>query len=105
VSVKDFVATVQLGDSDKLKQLPGIGKKTAERLIIEMRDRLGKSFGVMPETGAAPIAGGDAMSEAFSALLSLGYRDAEARQLLNRVKKPDATSEDLIRLALQSALK
>ncbi len=105
ISVKDFVATIQLGDIDKLKQLPGIGKKTAERLVIETRDRLGKSFGSLPDIQAMPQGDRDATTEAYSALLALGYKDGEASRLLNRVKRPDLTSEELIRLALQSALK
>lgn len=104
ISVRDFVETVQRGDAQKLTQLPGIGKKTAERLVLEMRDRLGK--GVLPAESAAPAGTApDAWSDAFGALLALGYRDAEATRLLRNVKQDNLPSEELIRLALQSALR
>lgn len=104
ISVRDFIETVQRGDAQKLTQLPGIGKKTAERLVLEMRDRLGK--GALP-AGATVAAGSaqDAWADAFGALLALGYRDSEATRLLRNVKQDDLPSEELIRLALQSALR
>ena len=104
ISVRDFVETVQRGDAQKLTQLPGIGKKTAERLVLEMRDRLGK--GVLPAEAAMPAGTSrDAWSDAFGALLALGYKDAEATRLLRNVKQENLPSEELIRLALQSALR
>lgn len=105
IAVKEFITTVQQGDAAKLTHLPGIGKKTAERLVLELRDRLGKSFGALPEIPV--IEGGDrgALSDAYGALLGLGYKDAEASRLLKNVNKPGLGSEDLIRLALQSALR
>ena len=105
ISAQDFAVTVQSGDSDKLTQLPGIGKKTAARLIIEMRDRLGKNVVLLPETEALAPRDRDAATDAFSALLALGYKEVEAQRLLKRVNKAGTTSEELIRLALQNALK
>lgn len=106
ISVKEFVATIQRGDATLLTQLPGIGKKTAERLVLELRDRIGKTFGAMPDLPVT-VEGVDrsAMSDAFGALLALGYKEAEAGRMLKNAGKPGLSSEDLIRLALQSALK
>lgn len=103
-SVDEFVATVQEGDADKLTGLPGVGKKTAARLIVEMRDRLGAA----PPPASAPAAGGgpaDAMSEAHRALTALGYKPAEATRLLKDPEDPAADSEGLIRQALRKAVR
>jgi holliday junction DNA helicase RuvA len=104
ISVKDFIATVQRGDAALLTQLPGIGKKTAERLILELRDRLGKAFGAVPDL---TMEGVDrmALSDAYGALLALGYKEVEAGLMLRNASRPGLSSEDLIRLALQNALK
>jgi Holliday junction DNA helicase RuvA len=104
-SVKEFAATIQRGDASMLTQLPGIGKKTAERLVLEMRDRIGKSFGSLGEM--PPMDGVDrsAFADAYGALLALGYKDAEASRMLKSAGKPGMSSEDLIRVALQNALK
>lgn len=104
-SVNDFVATVQAGDADKLTGLPGVGKKTAARLIVEMRDRLGEA---VPGTALAADAGGmpaDAVGEAHHALTALGYKPAEATRLLKDLDAADATSEELIRQALRRAVR
>jgi holliday junction DNA helicase RuvA len=105
ISVKDFIATVQRGDAQLLTQLPGIGKKTAERLVLELRDRIGKTFGSLPELPAVEGTDRGAMADAYGALLALGYKEAEAARMLKTAGKPGLNSEELIRLALQSALK
>ncbi|HXG27699.1 MAG TPA: Holliday junction branch migration protein RuvA [Nevskiales bacterium] len=105
ISVKDFIATVQRGDAQLLTQLPGIGKKTAERLVLELRDRIGKTFGSLPELPAVAGADRGAMADAYGALLALGYKEAEAARMLKAAGKPGLNSEELIRLALQNALK
>ncbi|HSC48304.1 MAG TPA: Holliday junction branch migration protein RuvA [Gammaproteobacteria bacterium] len=99
ISVEGFLRCVREGDSAALTRLPGIGKKTGERLVIEMRDRL-------EQLGASP-AGADAhpRDEAQSALVALGYRPQEAQHMLQAIKDPDLSSEELIRRALQSAVR
>jgi Holliday junction DNA helicase RuvA len=105
ISVKAFIATVQRGDAALLTQLPGIGKKTAERLVLELRDRLGKIFGATPDLPQVEGADRHAVADAYGALLALGYKDAEAARMLRQVGRPGAGSEELIRLALQFAIK
>jgi Holliday junction DNA helicase RuvA len=101
ISVVDFHRHVQQQDISALTRVPGIGRKTAERLIVEMRDRL-----VAPElsSGAASAAGqGSPEAEAYDALIALGYRPAEASRLLKAVGPGTHSTEELIRGALQGA--
>jgi len=105
MSVDAFLACIEAEDADSLVRIPGVGRKTAERLLIEMRDRV-KNLGGTTLTGAAasaadPAAG--AQAEAFSALLALGYKPAEVTRLLKAVDASAQTTEDLIRGALQAA--
>jgi Holliday junction DNA helicase RuvA len=90
-------------------KLPGVGKKTAERLLIEMRDRLRDwhADGVAVGAGSAqlPSGGNDQLLEAESALISLGYKPQEATRMIAAVKKDHAASQDLIRAALKNAVK
>lgn len=101
--VDDFSRSVQEGDADSLVRLPGVGKKTAERLIIEMRDRLKNISGAMSlkpvVSEAASLAG--AKDEAIEALISLGYKPVEADKMIRVVATDGLTTEELIRLALQ----
>jgi len=111
MSVDDFVATVQAEDSALLTRLPGVGKKTAERLVVEMRDRLkdwssGSASGLKPAIRPAANAADSALSEAEQALAALGYKPAEAAKMLRAVVTDEAmSSEELIKKALQTALK
>jgi len=100
ISLDAFVRCVQDNDSASLTRLPGIGKKTAERLVVEMRDRL-------DDVGAPAAAGASAhpRDEALSALISLGYKPQEASHMLRGVKEEGLSSEELIRRALQGALR
>ena len=102
ISVDDFTTTVHSGDATSLTRLPGIGRKTAERLVMEMRDKLD------PDAVSSTVGGGPAVSDAgqdaLSALQSLGYKPAEAARLLKKVTAPDLGSEQLIRLALRQAV-
>jgi len=97
------------GDTTSLSRLPGIGKKTAERLIVEMRDRLGS----VPGNGRAdsPL-GADAMdaamdpaAEAVSALIALGLKAPEASRRVAAIDCADRASEDIVRLALRAMVK
>jgi len=100
ISVEAFVRCVQSEDAASLTRVPGIGRKTAERLLIEMRDRLGAAAG---EPGARAGVAATPEGEAFDALVSLGYRPAEATRLLKAIGPGTHSTEDLIRRALQSA--
>lgn len=104
----DFIRSIELQDTATLTRLPGIGKKTAERLLIELRDRI-KDLGAAPlaAAGALPtaVAAGDPVAEAVSALVALGYKPAEAARLVQGIDATDKTTEQLIRLALQKAVR
>ena len=105
ISVEGFRRCVEFDDVSALVKVPGIGKKTAERLIVEMRDRL--DIIASAKVRATPLAAADddGRAEAFHALLALGYRDAEVRKLLGTVEQGGnaSSAEDYIRLALKQA--
>lgn len=103
MSVGDFARCVQQEDTAMLVKIPGVGKKTAERLIIEMRDRLKKAQEGLPAV-TRPNAIHDSRTEAFDALASLGYKPAEIKRLLNSMKTDNMSSEDIIRQALRQAV-
>lgn len=101
--VDDFSRSVQEGDANSLTRLPGVGKKTAERLIIEMRDRLkdiSGAMGLKPVVSAAASLAG-AKDEAIEALISLGYKPIEADKMIRTLASDGLTTEELIRMALQ----
>lgn len=112
MTVSSFVTCVQTGDTAELVKLPGVGKKTAERLLVEMRDKLGGAGQRDQEVWNRNITQpgiADIVQEAESALVSLGYKPQEAARLINAVL-PDKSgnecdSEQLIRLALKSMVK
>ena len=105
VTVDEFHRCVEAQDHASLVRVPGIGRKIAERLVIEMRDRLkilaGPAF-VVGAGGTANVAG-NPQSEAFSALVSLGYKPAEVTRLLQKVDPAVTSTEELIRHALRAA--
>ncbi len=105
MSADEFALAVQAGDTAALVRLPGVGKKTAERLIVEMRDRLEAPAGGTPvlaaaSGGAAPPAGSP-LDDALAALLALGYRPAEAQRMLEGVDPEGLSTEQIIKAALQ----
>jgi Holliday junction DNA helicase RuvA len=99
ISGDDFLAVLRDGDAAALTRLPGIGKKTAERLIVELKDRL--VGGAAAATSAAPTPVG----EALRALEALGYKAAEAAKMVQVAAKGAGTAEDIIRRALRQALR
>ena len=103
MTVADFERYVQHEDSAMLVKIPGVGKKTAERLIIEMRDKFAKGPGQGNVPGATRVSG-DSRSEAVDALVSLGYKPAEVKRLLGQVDIEDKSAEDIIRLALRQVV-
>jgi Holliday junction DNA helicase RuvA len=100
ISVTAFAACVVNGDSAALTRVPGVGRKTAERLIVEMRDRLAAPQAI---PGAPVTAAPTPEGEAYGALVALGYRPAEATRLLKAVGPGTHSTEELIRRALQGA--
>ena len=102
ISVTAFAECVQREDIAALTRVPGVGRKTAERLIVEMRDRLATPPAVAGAQAAAAAATSPE-SEAYGALVALGYRPAEAARLLKAVGPGTHSTEELIRRALQSA--
>lgn len=103
MTVADFGRCVQLEDAATLVKIPGVGKKTAERLIIEMRDRIKQSPKLVAVSGPGRIES-DSKSEAIDALVSLGYKPAEVKRLLATIDVDDKSAEDIIRLALRQAV-
>ena len=100
IDVDTFMRCVEAQDADALTRIPGIGRKTAERLLVEMRDRI-RALGQMP--AASQRADGGARAEAYAALVALGYRPVEVNRLLQSVDQEGAGTEELIRRALQAA--
>ncbi len=106
MSVESFLACVRDNDVAALVRVPGIGKKTAERLLVELRDRVaGFSAEVLPAGTAASAesAPGEARAQAEEALAALGYKTAEVRRLLDALPDEDQSVEQLIRAALRKA--
>lgn len=105
-SVEDFLRTVEAEDVAMLTRIPGIGRKTAERVIIEMRDSVKKLSMPAPGAGpAGPEAAVSAQSEAFSALIALGYKPPEVVRLLKAVDAEGLATTEIIRRALKAAVK
>ncbi len=109
IDATQFGRCVFEGDTASLVRLPGVGKKTAERLVIEMRDRLNApdktlpaGLSASPDAFAPPT---DPQSEAVSALVALGYRPGDAAQRVRGVARDGMACEEIIRQALQSMVK
>jgi Holliday junction DNA helicase RuvA len=102
VSTDEFSRLIQLGDIAALTRIPGIGKKTAERMLVELRDRV-------TDLGSAAMAGGgvpaDPVAEATVALQTLGYKPVEVTRLVRDAAAPGDRAEDIIRKALKAALR
>ena len=108
-SVDEFARLLQAGDITALTRIPGIGKKTAERMVVELRDRAASSDWGVLGAGGGPLAGnagaGDPQSEATVALQQLGYKPAEAARMARDAAAPGDEAAAIIRKALQSALR
>jgi Holliday junction DNA helicase RuvA len=104
VTVDEFHRCVEGHDVASLVRVPGIGRKTAERLVIELRDRLKGVAGAAFVPGAAAAgSAGAAQAEAFAALVALGYKPPEVTRLLQKVDPSVSGTEELIRHALRAA--
>lgn len=110
MDARRFAQCVEQEDHSALIRLPGIGRKTAERLVIEMRDRVaGLAVGPAPSGGAtagsprATISAADPLNDAIEALIALGYRPPDANRMARAVAEGAKTSEEIIRAALRGA--
>ncbi len=104
VTVDEFHRCIEGHDVASLVRVPGIGRKTAERLVIELRDRLKGVAGEAFAPGAAAAGSpGAAQAEAFAALVALGYKPPEVTRLLQKVDPTVSGTEELIRHALRAA--
>jgi Holliday junction DNA helicase RuvA len=102
MGVADFQRCVQFEDTATLTKIPGVGKKTADRLILDLRDKFGKDNVTAFPKGAVSRA--DAKTEAVDALVALGYKQAEMSRLVGNLDTEDKSAEDIIRLALRQAV-
>jgi Holliday junction DNA helicase RuvA len=105
MNVDELAQCVALQETARLTRVPGIGKKTAERLVIELRDRLPAADGGDASTPEAVLADAEESpaQEAVSALVALGFKPADAAAMVKRIPAAGKSSEDLIRMALQGA--
>jgi len=105
ISGEELALHVSSGDVASLTRIPGIGKKTAERIIIELRDKL-DGIAIASGTSAGGVAvSTDPATEASHALASLGYKPAEVASMVRAVAEPGMPAEDIIRKALQTKVK
>ena len=108
ISIEEFIRCIQQGDVAGLTRLPGIGKKTAERLIVEMRDKLKDAGSSELNTGLnlnaehAPDIG--PAEQATMALVSLGYKQSEASKMVRGIASDGLEIEDIIRQALKASV-
>ena len=100
MSASDFRRCVEYEDTAMLSKVPGIGKKTAERLIMEMRDKVDK-VGAPSLRGETVTVEASSRSEAFDALVALGYKANEVNKLLGKLDTDGKSAEDIIRQALK----
>jgi len=105
ISVDGFAECVRSEDTATLVRLPGVGRKTAERLILDMRDRIDavQPAGVNGATLLSVDAGPVPRTEAFTALANLGYKPGEVRKMLDGVETDGQSTEDILRQVLRSA--
>ena len=106
VSVEGFATLVKLQDAATLTRIPGVGRKKAELVLLEMKDRieaLEQAAQGLSAAGAAPVSVSSTEGEAWTALVALGYKPAEVTAMLKPFAGQGGTTEDLIRRALQGA--
>jgi Holliday junction DNA helicase RuvA len=102
VSTDEFARLIHQGDIAALTRIPGIGKKTAERMLVELRDRVDDLGPAATTNGAVPK---DPVAEATVALQALGYKPAEVTRLVRDAAAPGDRAEEIIRKALKAALR
>ncbi len=106
MSAEDFTRCIMDEDSKSLTRLPGVGKKTAERLVVELKDRLAKDDAIkLPGATDKIERQANPVNDAVSALISLGYRAQQASQMIRNIEVDDKSTEEIIRAALQGGTK
>jgi Holliday junction DNA helicase RuvA len=103
IESQDFYQTITNGDEARVVKIPGIGKKTAQRLIVELRDKIPKDI-LITTSSTTSTSINSSMQEALSALVALGYKANDAQKMVKLVSDQATTTEGLIRLALKSAM-
>lgn len=108
MSMRDLTLAIVMGDTATLSRAPGIGKKTAQRIALELKEQIGvdEMEGISTSTGAAipVLSQNDPVTEAMIALQSLGYTAGEAMQALSAVKDKSDQPDELVRLALRGMM-
>lgn len=105
MNAEEFFQCVAKKDAVALTRVPGIGKKTAERLLVEMQDKVDALAGGSVQAGLPVDNATSPRAQATDALLALGYKPAEAKRLLDKTATDDQSVEDMIRAALRSVSK
>lgn len=105
MSADAFVRCIQDNDAAALTRVPGVGKKTAERLVVELRDKLGKGEAGGAELPSVSSGPANPVEEAVSALIALGYKPPDASRMVRAIEAKDLGVEEIIRRALQTAVK
>ena len=106
LSIADLIRAVQMGDIDLITTIHGIGKKSAERLIIELKDKVG-NISSIPLDGNYPGADSELIQDAETALLTLGYKRYDARKIISKLMKENdfSTSEEITKAAIKALYK
>ncbi len=106
LSIQDLMAAIQAGDVETLATVSGVGKKSASRLVLELKDKIGRlQAGVASGGDGTDFGGGGVYEDALSALLNLGYRPADAKAVLKRLPIDRESLQTVIRTALQELAK
>ncbi|OGT53475.1 MAG: Holliday junction DNA helicase RuvA [Gammaproteobacteria bacterium RIFCSPHIGHO2_12_FULL_42_13] len=105
IEAEQFIRCIQEQDIGRLTNIPGIGKKTAQRLLVEMRDQFSQWESTLyPSTEPDPRNPNQVIQDAIHALTSLGYKPHDAKNIVTKTHQPGHNSEQLIRLSLQSII-
>lgn len=105
LSVSELYEVIVSEDVTRLTRVPGIGKKTAERLIVELKDKIKSLSGGYANDLLSMDSGSNAVNDAALALATLGYKSSDAEKMIKKIAKPGMAVDELIKLALQSLMK